>query len=247
VPDWRCSFPAAFLGVDEMPLLSDNLTFGGFRNIADSREIILAIESAIAGGSLSLIQNGEPIAGACGDSGVSRAEDLIPNIESLLDSAGILRDQVDSIAISIGPGSFTGLRIGLSTAIGLSAALDKPRISTPLFNAIASSLDVGRDFTIAIPIGRSDICYQQFDRHGAERTPIVASDLEFVEYIQTTDYNFVACHPNIIGRLRPHLGSSELRLHTLNQCLAEYVGLYAAKDPVRGPLDPIYVQNPRFG
>ncbi len=67
------------------------------------------------------------------------SEKLLTLIQELCDAQKIRLAQLDGIAISIGPGSFTGLRIGLSTAKGLCFALEKPLIAVSTFSSIARS------------------------------------------------------------------------------------------------------------
>jgi tRNA threonylcarbamoyladenosine biosynthesis protein TsaB len=67
------------------------------------------------------------------------SEKLLTLVQDITRSGRISMDQLDAIAVSIGPGSFTGLRIGLSTAKGLSFALDKPLVAVSTFEAIAEA------------------------------------------------------------------------------------------------------------
>src|SRR5687768_3236700 len=98
---------------------------------------ILAIESAISGGSLSLIVDGSEAGHWIGTSGVSKAEELLVNIDHLLNKHCTLRAEIDLIAVSAGPGSFTGIRIGLATALGLKAGLQVSMASGSVLKAIA--------------------------------------------------------------------------------------------------------------
>jgi tRNA threonylcarbamoyladenosine biosynthesis protein TsaB len=68
------------------------------------------------------------------------SEKLLTLIQELCDEQKLKLSQLDGVAISIGPGSFTGLRIGLSTAKGLCFALEKPLIAVPTFASIAKSV-----------------------------------------------------------------------------------------------------------
>ncbi|MGD1044287.1 MAG: tRNA (adenosine(37)-N6)-threonylcarbamoyltransferase complex dimerization subunit type 1 TsaB [Bacteroidota bacterium] len=68
------------------------------------------------------------------------SEKLLTLIQELCDEQKMKLLQVDGVAISIGPGSFTGLRIGLSTAKGLCCALEKPLLAVPTFASIAKSV-----------------------------------------------------------------------------------------------------------
>lgn len=86
--------------------------------------LILAIETSIKNGSLSLLNNTDEIDGWTGNDAISRSEDLLPQIKQILNRNNIHLNQLEAIAVSIGPGSFTGLRVGLATAkaLALSAA-----------------------------------------------------------------------------------------------------------------------------
>lgn len=71
---------------------------------------------------------------------VAHAERLMPSIEHLLKASRISIKDIDAFAVSIGPGSFTGLRIGLSTAKGFCYAAGKPIIPVPTLDAFARAL-----------------------------------------------------------------------------------------------------------
>ena len=88
------------------------------------------------------------------------SEKLLTLVKDVLTEARIGMDKLDGVAVSIGPGSFTGLRIGLSSAKGLCVALDKPLATVPTFDAIASNaraLDPGgSDIVIATMPSRAN-------------------------------------------------------------------------------------------
>lgn len=69
----------------------------------------------------------------------AHAENLISLIDDALEFAGVDRGQLDAVAVSQGPGSYTGLRIGASTAKGLAAALETRLIAVPSLEALAST------------------------------------------------------------------------------------------------------------
>ncbi len=126
-------------------------------------QITLAIESAIAGGSISLLRGGVEIGGWIGASDVSKAEDLLFNIDILLRENGIARQDLGLIAVSAGPGSFTGIRIGFATALGLKTGLGVKMSSESALRAMVCFASIEGKITAALPVGRNAVCIQSFE------------------------------------------------------------------------------------
>ncbi|RZS98843.1 tRNA (adenosine(37)-N6)-threonylcarbamoyltransferase complex dimerization subunit type 1 TsaB [Aquimarina brevivitae] len=112
---------------------------------------ILAIETATTNCSVSISDNGN-LLGVKEDNSAtySHAESLHVFIKELLMETGVAMDRLDAIAVSKGPGSYTGLRIGVSTAKGLCYALDKPLIAIPTLESLA--LQVKENQGIVVPM-----------------------------------------------------------------------------------------------
>lgn len=93
---------------------------------------ILALESSAVACSVCLTEDDRLIAQSYENSGLTHSKTLLPMAEELMKNCGVILKDVDVIAVAAGPGSFTGLRIGVSTAKGLAWAMDKPcaRVST---------------------------------------------------------------------------------------------------------------------
>ena len=87
--------------------------------------IILALESSAGACSAALSRDGELTAQFYAHSGLTHSRTLLPMVESMLENSGVTLDEVDVIAVAAGPGSFTGLRIGVATAKGLAWKGDK--------------------------------------------------------------------------------------------------------------------------
>jgi len=103
--------------------------------------LILGIESATKNCSVALFKDGIVIAEKERISdGYAHAEQLTLFIQDVIDSANITLDKVESVALSMGPGSYTGLRIGTSTAKGLCYALDIPLIAISTLKAMAFAM-----------------------------------------------------------------------------------------------------------
>ena len=134
----------------------------------ENKPIILAIESAIRGGSIALFQNNENVDTWLGEGGVSRAEDLLWNIDRMLKNHGIAKTSLTQIVVSIGPGSFTGIRIGLATAMGLANALNIDLAKYSILYAMAASQANNESLTTAVPVGRGVVCVQTFRKDVSE-------------------------------------------------------------------------------
>ena len=106
-------------------------------------DYILNIETATKNCSVALAKEGKTI--GCkemAEEGYSHAERLHVFIEEIIKEAGIALKDLSAIAVSQGPGSYTGLRIGVSAAKGLCYALDIPLIAVDTLQALASQVTV---------------------------------------------------------------------------------------------------------
>ncbi|WP_370424516.1 tRNA (adenosine(37)-N6)-threonylcarbamoyltransferase complex dimerization subunit type 1 TsaB [Tenacibaculum dicentrarchi] len=111
--------------------------------------IILNIETATKNCSVSLAENGKVIAiRELNDGNYSHAEKLHPFIDELLKEAKITAPNIDAVAVSKGPGSYTGLRIGVSAAKGICFAINKPLISIETLNSLAHSISVDQGLIV---------------------------------------------------------------------------------------------------
>lgn len=103
---------------------------------------ILCLETATTNCSVALSINGEVIAiKEDYDVKYSHAERLHKYIEEVLAIAKVKKEQLSAIAVSKGPGSYTGLRIGVSAAKGLCYALDIPLLSIPTLDSLSYQVD----------------------------------------------------------------------------------------------------------
>jgi tRNA threonylcarbamoyladenosine biosynthesis protein TsaB len=101
--------------------------------------MILGIETATEVCSAALVHNGAVVAERSLTEKNIHSERLLVIIDEVLTVASLSAKNLDAIAVSIGPGSFTGLRIGLSIAKGLAHACGKPLLAVPTLDGIAES------------------------------------------------------------------------------------------------------------
>jgi tRNA threonylcarbamoyladenosine biosynthesis protein TsaB len=95
--------------------------------------LILAFDTATDQATSALVSDGEVLGER-----VSRASTLLEDVDALLRQAGARATDVDALAVGIGPGSFTGTRIGLATARGLALALGVPAAGVSTIDALAA-------------------------------------------------------------------------------------------------------------
>ncbi len=99
---------------------------------------ILGIESATAVCAAAVVEDGSVLSECSLVEPHIHSEKMVTLVDRALNEAGLKPQALDATAVSIGPGSFTGLRIGLSVAKGLAFALDKPIVSVPTLEALAA-------------------------------------------------------------------------------------------------------------
>ena len=98
---------------------------------------ILAFESSAVSASVALVEDEKLIAQSFQNCGLTHSRTLLPMAESLLANCGAALDDVDAFAVAHGPGSFTGVRIGVATVKGLALGTDKPCVGVSTLEAMA--------------------------------------------------------------------------------------------------------------
>ena len=101
---------------------------------------LLAIDSSGLVASVAIVSEETVIAEYTVNYKKTHSQTLLPMLDEIVKMLGMDLSEVDGIAVSAGPGSFTGLRIGSATAKGLGLALDKPIISIPTLEGLAYNL-----------------------------------------------------------------------------------------------------------
>lgn len=100
----------------------------------------LAVETSGTIGSVALVEDGRVLAEETFEKGLRHGQALVPAIRRVLAAAGLAKGAVDLFAAGTGPGSYTGLRVGIATAKTLAFALGKPLFGVPSFDAIAAAI-----------------------------------------------------------------------------------------------------------
>lgn len=143
---------------------------------------ILALESSAVACSACLTEDEFLVAQSYENSGMTHSVTLLPMAQELLKRVGVELKDVDVIAVAAGPGSFTGLRIGVSAAKGLAWALDKPCAKVSTLEAMAwSAVALGGNLCPVMDARRGQVYNALFTSDGtspARVTPDRAISLE---------------------------------------------------------------------
>jgi tRNA threonylcarbamoyladenosine biosynthesis protein TsaB len=124
--------------------------------------LILSVETATLAGSVALARGEEIVAAFAGDANVSHSNTLLHDIDKLLSETQVGLPEIDLFAVAIGPGSFTGLRIGIATVKGLATTLDRPCAGVPTLQAVALAAGPSQRTVALLPAGRGEVFAQLF-------------------------------------------------------------------------------------
>lgn len=142
--------------------------------------IILNIETATKNCSVSIAKDGEIIAiRELNNGNYSHAEVLHPFIVEILKEAKIATEEIYAVAVSKGPGSYTGLRIGVSAAKGLCFAFDKPLISVDTLKSLANAISVENGLIVPmLDARRMEVYAAVFDKNHQQIRDIKAEIID---------------------------------------------------------------------
>jgi tRNA threonylcarbamoyladenosine biosynthesis protein TsaB len=150
---------------------------------------ILNIETATKNCSVALAKNGETILlKEIAEQGYSHAEKLHVFIEEVVKESGLAINQLDAIAVSKGPGSYTGLRIGVSTAKGLCYALGIPLIGVDTLAVLAQAVSCDNGLIMPmIDARRMEVYSAVFDKNHQKVKAVQAEILTEYSYAEVAE------------------------------------------------------------
>ena len=133
--------------------------------------MIVALETAAEVGGVALVEGGCVLAERVLGEEAQPARDVLPAVHALLEQVGRPLRDVESIALSIGPGSFTGLRIGLATALGLCFASPRRIVPVPTLAALAWGLEAEGPVAPMLDARKQQVYAGLYDAEGQSLAP----------------------------------------------------------------------------
>lgn len=131
--------------------------------VRESEEpLILSIETSTRAGSVAVSRGPSLLSSRTGDATRSHSTDLLELIRETLSEAGARLQDVELFAVALGPGSFTGLRIGVATVKGLASTLERKAAGVPTLAALALAAGPCERVVSLLPAGRGELFAQSF-------------------------------------------------------------------------------------
>jgi tRNA threonylcarbamoyladenosine biosynthesis protein TsaB len=212
---------------------------------------VLAIETATAVCGVALVQDGTVRAEESVRLPNTHAERLMDLLDTVLRRTGVAVRDLDAVAVSIGPGSFTGLRIGLSVAKGLAWAHDLPVVPVPTLRALAArAVGPSEEVLSLIPARKGEVYAQRF--RTAAGGPEALGEIRVAGVVQLAQ-EVAGTGLLLTGEGASHVaaaaapGAVRLAEPGLRECSAASVALLGARMVTSagaapaGRLEPLYV------
>ncbi len=125
---------------------------------------ILGVDSSATAASAAVISDGKLLSVTFSNTGLTHSQTLLPMIDNTLKTAGLTVNDIDCFAVTNGPGSFTGVRIGVSAVKGLSQPLKKSCMAVSTLEAISKPLENSGVYAVSVMDARCNQVYTaQFD------------------------------------------------------------------------------------
>ncbi len=148
---------------------------------------ILALDTCLGACSAAIWQDGVVLAREWQPMQRGHAEALMPMTERVRARAGLDYAAFDRLAVSIGPGSFAGVRVGLAAARGICVARGLPLVGVSTLELLAAGIDAQTPLGIVMDARNDQVYFQAFDKAKAMRPPALLSLSEASAYIATLD------------------------------------------------------------
>ncbi len=203
----------------------------------------MALDTTAGACSVALWRDGEVVAHRCEPMARGHAEALVPMMQAVLAETGWTVASLDAVGVTVGPGAFTGLRIGLSAARGVALAASIPAVGVGSLEALAHGTGaaerVGRVVAAVLDTKRGDLYAQLFE---SDLTPITRPSVATAEAVRArlADRDVLSVGdgavPGAVPASAPPWPDAE--------AVAALAARRLAEDPTPGPPRPLYLREP---
>ena len=211
--------------------------------------LILSLDTTTPAGSCALAIDGRVLLERASDPAVSQAVRLPGDLMALLDAHQTALTAIDAFAVGVGPGSFTGLRVGIATMQGLALATGKPLVGVSAFDALAHVAQRGRIATW-IDAWRGEVFAARYDAGREVETPTVEPPAVLLARYRGAPTLFTGDGARLYAPvIREQLGSEALFVEPVSPLLAGAMAVLAARDlddgkrPLPHAIRPLYVRR----
>ena len=159
---------------------------------------LLSIDASGKTAACAVTEDGVILTQSFTDSGLTHSQTLLPIVDNVLKLAGVTMAEIDAVALTVGPGSFTGLRIGAALAMGLAG--DRPVYPVPTLEALAYNL-CDRDCIIipTLDARRNQVYTAVFEAKNGQVTRLEEDLAKSVEEVQKTVLEYDGREVYILG------------------------------------------------
>jgi len=202
--------------------------------------IVLGLDTCLNACSVAVLDGATVLAHRREEMARGHQERLAPMAQATMADAGLAFDRLERIGATVGPGSFTGLRVGVAFAKGLASALSIPAVGVGVLEALAAEAE---GLVAAVVDARRDQVYLQVFDEGhplmaPDALPLGTAAARLAELARGRDLALVGSGAPLLAEAAPGA-----RLLTPQGCDARIVARLAATRPVT-PIRPLYLRAP---
>jgi tRNA threonylcarbamoyl adenosine modification protein YeaZ len=209
--------------------------------------LVLALDTALAACSAAVLDSQRGLLASKSIPMLrGHAEALLPVVEQVMDAAGVVFSSLDRIAVTVGPGSFTGLRVGVSAARGIALAASKPAVGVTTLAAFAAPAQVEMPIlpVLAVVDARHAQVYAQAFGDDADPEPRITSVRDALELVPAGPVRLAG---NAAALLVANWPSERPPPHSVADTAApdiEWVARLGVVAEVAAPPKPLYLRAP---
>jgi tRNA threonylcarbamoyladenosine biosynthesis protein TsaB len=214
--------------------------------------VTLALDTSTRAGGCAALSGDAVVADVAGDPARSHAERLPSDLMTVLDRGGVSLADVDVFAVAVGPGSFTGLRVGIATMQGLALAAGRPLVGVSVLDALArvAAKDGARRVATWVDAWRGEVFAALFEDGAMVEEATVERPERVLARLDARPTLFIgdgaAVHAETIRTTR---GERATWPAIVEPALAGVIGLMAAAEvaggrrPAPDEIQPLYVRR----